>query len=214
MKGEPIGSPFLWNVAAGSKYLSTMKPLVSVDLPTKHGGFSVSAFESGVPEQPHLLLLSETKWGDVPMVRVHSECWTGDVVGSLKCDCGPQLQHALSIVGREGGALVYLRQEGRGIGLIEKLKAYNLQDQEGLDTFQANEHLGHQRDERSFEMAAAVLASAGLTKIKLLTNNPEKVSGLENHGIEVIEVVPIQIPPNVHNKRYLKAKAMEASGLK
>ena len=185
-----------------------MKPLVSTRLPTEFGGFVVHAFDSGHEEQPHLMLCSVVEPSGIPLVRVHSECWTGDVVGSLRCDCGPQLDASMKQVAKEGGAVIYLRQEGRGIGLIEKLKAYNLQD-EGMDTFQANEALGHQRDCRSFDVAAQMLATRGWSSIRLLTNNPDKVFDLERMGLEVLEVVPIQVEPNEHNSRYLVAKRAE-----
>ena len=166
------------------------------------------AFESGVSSQPHLMLCSKKQPAALPLVRVHSECWTGDVVGSLRCDCGPQLDSSLKQVQKEGGAVLYLRQEGRGIGLIEKLKAYNLQD-EGLDTYEANERLGHQRDARRFDVAAGMLASRGWTAIRLLTNNPDKVYDLEKEGIDVREVVALEMAPNEHNAEYLSAKAKE-----
>ena len=185
-----------------------MKPLVSTRLPTDAGDFEVHAFESGVSSQPHLMLCSKKQPVALPLVRVHSECWTGDVVGSLRCDCGPQLDSSLKQVQKEGGAVLYLRQEGRGIGLIEKLKAYNLQD-EGLDTYEANERLGHQRDSRRFDVAAGMLASRGWTAIRLLTNNPDKVYDLEKEGIEVREVVALEMAPNEHNAEYLSAKAKE-----
>ena len=154
------------------------------------------------------MLCSKKQPDGLPLVRVHSECWTGDVVGSLRCDCGPQLTSSLQQVQKEGGAVLYLRQEGRGIGLVEKLKAYNLQD-EGLDTYEANERLGHQRDARRFDVAAEMLASRGWTAIRLLTNNPDKVYDLEKEGIEVREVVAIEMAPNEHNAEYLSAKAKE-----
>ena len=185
-----------------------MKPLVSTRLPTDAGDFEVHAFESGVSSQPHLMLCSKKQPVALPLVRVHSECWTGDVVGSLRCDCGPQLDSSLKQVQKEGGAVLYLRQEGRGIGLIEKLKAYNLQD-EGLDTYEANERLGHQRDARRFDVAAGMLASRGWTAIRLLTNNPDKVYDLEKEGIDVREVVALEMAPNEHNAEYLSAKAKE-----
>ena len=185
-----------------------MKPLVSARLPTDAGDFEVHAFESGVSSQPHLMLCSKKQPAALPLVRVHSECWTGDVVGSLRCDCGPQLDSSLKQVQKEGGAVLYLRQEGRGIGLVEKLKAYNLQD-EGLDTYEANERLGHQRDARRFDVAAEMLASRGWTAIRLLTNNPDKVYDLEKEGIEVREVVALEMAPNEHNAEYLSAKAKE-----
>ena len=185
-----------------------MKPLVSARLPTDAGDFEVHAFESGVSSQPHLMLCSKKQPAALPLIRVHSECWTGDVVGSLRCDCGPQLDSSLKQVQKEGGAVLYLRQEGRGIGLVEKLKAYNLQD-EGLDTYEANERLGHQRDARRFDVAAEMLASRGWTAIRLLTNNPDKVYDLEKEGIDVREVVALEMAPNEHNAEYLSAKAKE-----
>ncbi len=185
-----------------------MKPLVSARLPTDAGDFEVHAFESGVSSQPHLMLCSKKQPVALPLIRVHSECWTGDVVGSLRCDCGPQLDSSLKQVQKEGGAVLYLRQEGRGIGLVEKLKAYNLQD-EGLDTYEANERLGHQRDARRFDVAAEMLASKGWTAIRLLTNNPDKVYDLEKEGIDVREVVALEMAPNEHNAEYLSAKAKE-----
>lgn len=185
-----------------------MKPLVSARLPTDAGDFEVHAFESGVSSQPHLMLCSKKQPAALPLIRVHSECWTGDVVGSLRCDCGPQLDSSLKQVQKEGGAVLYLRQEGRGIGLVEKLKAYNLQD-EGLDTYEANERLGHQRDARRFDVAAEMLASKGWTAIRLLTNNPDKVYDLEKEGIDVREVVALEMAPNEHNAEYLSAKAKE-----
>lgn len=185
-----------------------MKPLVSARLPTDAGDFEVHAFESGVSSQPHLMLCTKKQPAALPLIRVHSECWTGDVVGSLRCDCGPQLDSSLKQVQKEGGAVLYLRQEGRGIGLVEKLKAYNLQD-EGLDTYEANERLGHQRDARRFDVAAEMLASKGWTTIRLLTNNPDKVYDLEKEGIDVREVVALEMAPNEHNAEYLSAKAKE-----
>lgn len=188
-----------------------MKPLVETRLPTEHGDFEVLAFDSGVVEQPHLVLRTKRVPEAHPLVRVHSECWTGDVVGSLRCDCGPQLDASMVQVAQEGGAVIYLRQEGRGIGLIEKLKAYNLQD-EGLDTFEANESLGHQRDARRFDVAGEMLRYLGYGCVRLLTNNPDKVYDLEQQGIEVVEVVPIVMTANEHNESYMKAKAQEVKG--
>lgn len=183
-----------------------MKPLVTASLPALSGNFEILAFESGVESQPHLVLQVACADNAIPLVRVHSECWTGDVVGSLKCDCGPQLNKSMEMIAREGGAVVYLRQEGRGIGLIEKLKAYNLQD-EGMDTFEANEALGHQRDGRDFGIAGDILKSLGWTDIRLLTNNPEKVEDLNKAGIKVVEVIPLEIEANPHNEAYLRAKS-------
>ena len=218
MKGEPAGSPFLFVLGAvqqrrEGKYLCVMKPLAKAQLPTESGPFEVRAYDSGFHDFPHLVLLSkaEIPAGETPLVRIHSECWTGDVVGSLKCDCGPQLDASLRRVAQDGGAVLYLRQEGRGIGLVEKLKAYNLQDQ-GLDTFEANEQLGHQRDARKFDVAAKLLEDLGWAEVRLMTNNPDKVNALRAEGIRVAEVVPIQFEPNEHNAAYLAAKVREAGG--
>ena len=182
-----------------------MNPLVSTQLPTEFGSFEVHAFDSGSVNQPHLMLCSKKKAAKHPLVRVHSECWTGDVVGSLRCDCGPQLDASLAQVAQEGGAVIYLRQEGRGIGLIEKLKAYNLQDG-GMDTYEANEALGHQRDARRFDVAGDMLSAMGWSSIRLLTNNPEKVRGLESNGIEVVERIAHITGIGKDNINYLKTK--------
>ena len=156
----------------------------------------------GGPE--HLALVIGSP-GPVPLVRLHSACLTGDVLGSLKCDCGPQLRAAVTRLAREGGILLYLQQEGRGIGLLNKLRAYALQDQ-GFDTVDANLRLGFGEDERDFDLAAAMLNQLGVTRIRLLTNNPRKVNDLETHGITVTEQVPHALPPNPHNARYLDTK--------
>ena len=185
-----------------------MKPLVKAQLPTDAGAFEILAYESGHAEFPHLVLKAKQPVTGDALVRIHSECWTGDVVGSLRCDCGQQLDASMARVAKEGGAVLYLRQEGRGIGLVEKLKAYNLQD-EGMDTYQANEALGHQRDSRSFDVAAAILRDLGWSKVRLMTNNPQKVSSLTEEGIEVTEIVPIVFAANAHNEAYLKAKRQE-----
>ncbi len=169
-------------------------------------GARVVAFR-GVPEQgEHLALLFGDLDHAVPLVRLHSECLTGDVLGSLKCDCGPQLQAAIAaIAAAPGGVLLYLRQEGRGIGLLNKLRAYALQDQ-GFDTVDANLRLGFATDERDFAIAARMLALVGVSRIRLLSNNPEKVAGLGAAGIEVVERVPLALPANPHNAHYLATK--------
>ncbi len=156
----------------------------------------------GGPE--HLALVIGTP-GPVPLVRLHSACLTGDVLGSLKCDCGPQLRVAVARLAKEGGILLYLQQEGRGIGLVNKLRAYALQDQ-GFDTVDANLRLGFGEDERDFDLATAMLQHIGITRIRLLTNNPRKVADLEAHGIAVDEQVPHALPANPHNARYLDTK--------
>ena len=186
-----------------------MKPLVESRLPTKFGGFRVLAFESIVSEMPTLVLVSDNfdNKSESPVeVRVHSECMTGDVFSSSRCDCGAQLDTSLFTLQKEGGILIYLRQEGRGIGLVEKLKAYNLQDY-GLDTYEANEELGHKDDARSFETAVEVLRYLEVKRIKLLTNNPEKVNAFDKvEDIEVVERVPLQVGIVPENEEYLEAK--------
>jgi 3,4-dihydroxy 2-butanone 4-phosphate synthase/GTP cyclohydrolase II len=176
-------------------------------LPTKVGVFDIHAYRSLVDGKEHIALVK----GDVAgrpdvMVRVHSECLTGDVLGSLRCDCGPQLFQALQRIEDEGqGVLLYIRQEGRGIGLGNKIKAYHLQDN-GLDTVEANRHLGFKEDLRDYGIGAQILKDLGLTTMRLLTNNPKKIWGLEGYGLEIIEQIPIAVKSNPHNYHYLKAK--------
>lgn len=164
------------------------------------------AFRSPEMAGEHVALIIGQPNGDAPLVRLHSECLTGDVLGSLKCDCGPQLDAALRLIAANGwGILLYLRQEGRGIGLINKLRAYQLQDQ-GFDTVDANLRLGFAVDSRDFGVAARMLHLLGQERVRLLTNNPEKVAGLEASGTKVVERVPHHLPPNPHNERYLATK--------
>jgi 3,4-dihydroxy 2-butanone 4-phosphate synthase / GTP cyclohydrolase II len=178
-----------------------------VKLPTDYGDFDLYLYQSKLDRQYHLALVC----GDVTnppdvLVRVHSECLTGDVFGSRRCDCGPQLQQALRQIAEAGvGVLVYMRQEGRGIGLAPKIKAYKLQEQ-GYDTVEANQKLGFGMDLREYGLGAQILADLGLKKIRLLTNNPRKVVGLEGYGLEIVEQVPIKVKPNPHNLHYLKTK--------
>lgn len=169
-------------------------------LPTRFGDFKVQAFKQGHKE--HLVIFRAPP-GAAPIVRVHSECLTGDALGSLKCDCGDQLTFALRTIAREGGLVIYLRQEGRDIGLLNKINAYALQD-EGLDTVAANHQLGFAADERTYEMVQFILAYYGINTIRLLTNNPNKINALE--GIEILERLPIVIDPNEHNEGYLQTK--------
>ncbi len=169
-------------------------------LPTKFGTFLIQAFKEDQKE--HLVIFSDTM-AEVPIVRVHSECLTGDALGSMKCDCGEQLQYALGKISKEGGMVIYLRQEGRNIGLLNKVNAYALQD-EGFDTVEANHQLGFDADERSYEIVEYVLNYFGIKKIKLLTNNPKKIESLE--GIEIVERLPIVVEANPYNKGYLKTK--------
>jgi GTP cyclohydrolase II len=163
--------------------------------------------------QEHVALLIGAPGGRPPLVRLHSECLTGDVFGSLKCDCGPQLREALKIIGEAGGGvLLYLRQEGRGIGLANKLRAYALQDR-GLDTVDANRRLGFADDERDYAHAAAMLRALGIDEVRLLTNNPNKVAGLESAGITVVERVAHHMPANPHNADYLATKRKKSGHL-
>jgi 3,4-dihydroxy 2-butanone 4-phosphate synthase/GTP cyclohydrolase II len=178
-----------------------------VKLPTDYGDFNLYLYQSKVDQQHHLALVH----GDVAgrpnvLVRVHSECLTGDVFGSRRCDCGPQLHQAMRQVAEAGcGVIVYMRQEGRGIGLAPKIKAYKLQEQ-GYDTVEANQKLGFDMDLREYGLGAQILADLGLKTIRLLTNNPRKVVGLEGYGLHIVEQVPIKVKPNPHNLRYLQTK--------
>ena len=173
----------------------------------------IVAFRDPASGEEHVALLVGAFGGKLPLVRLHSECLTGDVFGSLKCDCGPQLREALRILGDEGGGvLLYLRQEGRGIGLANKLRAYALQDR-GLDTVDANRRLGFADDERNYGMAAAMLRALGIDRVRLLTNNPNKVSGLEQEGIEVAQRVAHHMPTNPHNADYLATKRKRSGHL-
>lgn len=195
-----------------------IKREVEIDLPTRFGTFHLIAYSSLVDPQPHLALCcggvgEKDADGNVisheepVLVRVHSECLTGDVLGSLRCDCQSQLYTALETVAKAGkGAVIYMRQEGRGIGLINKLKAYKLQIEEGMDTVQANEHLGFQPDQRDYGIGNQILRDLGLKKLKLMTNNPRKIYGLSGFGLEVSERVAIKIKPGEHNDKYLSTK--------
>ena len=173
----------------------------------------IVAFRASDDGQEHVALVVGAFGGKPPLVRLHSECLTGDVFGSLKCDCGPQLKEALQIIGKSGGGvLLYLRQEGRGIGLANKIRAYSLQDR-GLDTVDANRRLGFADDERDYGHAAAILHALGIDEVSLLTNNPDKVAGLEAAGIKVAGRIPHQMPANPHNADYLAAKRKRSGHL-
>ena len=184
-----------------------VRRVAEAKLPTKFGEFTIMAYRSTIDPDEHVaLVFGDVKSGDPVLVRVHSECLTGDVFASLRCDCGQQLAMAMQAVVAEGkGVILYMRQEGRGIGLHNKLRAYALQDQ-GMDTVEANELLGFAADLRDYGIGAQILADIGLERIRLLTNNPRKVVGLEGHGLKVVETVPIVAPPNTYNASYLQTK--------
>lgn len=165
----------------------------------------MDVFDSGREEQPHIALYNEGVRDEIVNVRVHSECITGDLFGSLRCDCGEQLKSSLKYMEEHGGMLIYLRQEGRGIGLVNKLKAYNLQD-EGADTIVANHQLGFETDLRTYEAAIAILKHFGILRIHLMTNNPEKLEAFENSGIRIESRVPVITSPVSENERYLQTK--------
>lgn len=194
-----------------------VKRIESVALPTRWGEFQLHAFQSQIDPQPHLALCKGDigKIGDdgksividdAVLVRVHSECLTGDVFGSQRCDCGDQLDKAMQMIAAEGkGVLLYLRQEGRGIGLANKLHAYKLQEQ-GLDTVDANLRLGLPADKRDYGIGSQILRDLGLRKLRIMTNNPKKIYGIDGYGLQVVEEVPIQIPPSAHNEKYMQTK--------
>lgn len=179
----------------------------TVDLPTAHGDFKLMMYRSRVTGLEHLALVKGKVDDGAPvLVRVHSECFTGDVLGSERCDCGPQLHQAMEMVEKEGrGAILYMRQEGRGIGLANKLHAYHLQER-GLDTVEANVALGFAPDLRDYGEGAQILVDLGIRKLRLMTNNPCKIAGLEGYGLEIVERVPVVIPPTAHDRRYLETK--------
>ncbi|MGV3539308.1 MAG: bifunctional 3,4-dihydroxy-2-butanone-4-phosphate synthase/GTP cyclohydrolase II [Rufibacter sp.] len=180
---------------------------IAVELPTDWGNFDLYAYTQRSNNAKHLALVKGT-WeeGEPVLVRVHSSCVTGDIFGSCRCDCGPQLHKAMEMIEKEGkGVIVYMNQEGRGIGLLNKLKAYKLQEQ-GLDTVEANIKLGFGTDERDYGVGAQILRDLGVTKMRLLSNNPRKRTGLIGYGLEIVEQLPIEIAPNEHNQRYLTTK--------
>ena len=189
------------------KFDSLIKREIVVDLPTEFGDFELVAYKQKNTGDSHLALI-KGKWekGEPIMVRVHSSCVTGDIFGSCRCDCGPQLHAAMRLVEKEGkGVVLYMNQEGRGIGLLNKLKAYKLQEN-GLDTVQANIELGFKMDERDYGVGAQILRDLEISKLRLISNNPKKRAGLEGYGLEIVETVALEVTPNPHNQNYLETK--------
>jgi len=186
---------------------SLIEEIVRVEMPTQFGDFQLVAFKEKNSTNEHLALIKGIWEKDEPVLtRVHSSCFTGDILGSLRCDCGEQLHAAMKMVQAEGkGAILYMNQEGRGIGLLNKLKAYRLQE-EGMDTVDANLHLGFQMDERDYGLGAQMLRHLNINKLRLMTNNPKKRVGLIGYGLEIVENIPIEIFPNPHNEKYLQTK--------
>ncbi|MFL5747863.1 MAG: bifunctional 3,4-dihydroxy-2-butanone-4-phosphate synthase/GTP cyclohydrolase II [Niastella sp.] len=186
---------------------SLIEEIVRVDMPTKFGNFKLIAFNEKGTTNEHLALIKGEWQKDEPvLVRVHSSCFTGDILGSMRCDCGEQLHAAMEQVEKEGkGVILYMNQEGRGIGLVNKLKAYKLQES-GFDTVEANLHLGFPMDKRDYGIGAQILRYLGISKLRLLSNNPRKRAGLLGYGLEIVEAVPIEVVPNPHNEKYLTTK--------
>jgi 3,4-dihydroxy 2-butanone 4-phosphate synthase/GTP cyclohydrolase II len=186
---------------------SLVEPLIDVRMPTLDGDFDLHLFKETNTEKEHLALVKGSWEKDEPiLIRVHSSCMTGDIFGSCRCDCGPQLQKSMQLIEKEGkGVIVYMNQEGRGIGLANKMKAYKLQE-EGYDTLEANLKLGFKGDERDYGIGAQIIRSLGVSKMRLMSNNPTKRTGLIGYGLEVVENVPLEIESNKHNELYLKTK--------
>lgn len=190
------------------KHETLVRKIDEADLPTKHGSFKIMVFEDTIYREHHVALVKGKISGDEPvLVRAHSQCLTGDTFDSMRCDCGEQLRRAMDLINQEGkGIILYiLNHEGRGIGLINKIKAYAIQDK-GADTVEANRQLGFKPDQRDYGIGAQILAILGATKLRLITNNPRKFIGLTGYGLEIVERISIEIPPNTTNLKYLKAK--------
>jgi 3,4-dihydroxy 2-butanone 4-phosphate synthase / GTP cyclohydrolase II len=194
-------------IAYRMQHESLIEKIVEVDMPTKYGDFKLAAYKQTTTGEEHLAL-TKGEWveGDPILVRVHSSCFTGDILGSLRCDCGDQLAAAMKMINEEGkGVILYMNQEGRGIGLVNKLKAYKLQE-EGYDTLDANVKLGFKPDARDYGVGAQILRDIGVTKMKLMSNNPKKRTGLVGYGLEIVDNVKLEVSCNIHNTEYLKTK--------
>ena len=192
----------------------SVKRVAEANLPTKIGEFRIAGYRSLTSDEEFVCIYKGELQGDAPtLVRIHSQCLTGDVLGSIKCDCGPQLHRAMALIEREGrGAIVYQQQEGRGIGIINKIRAYALQD-EGADTIEANEKLGLEVDARQYHQCVEILRDLGLKKVKVLSNNPEKVLAMNKGGLDVVERVPIEFKPSKNTQNYLLTKKMRMGHL-
>jgi 3,4-dihydroxy 2-butanone 4-phosphate synthase / GTP cyclohydrolase II len=206
-KNQTVGAPFFKDVASVEK-------VTDARLPTEIGEFKIAGYRSLTSDEEFVVLYKGEMKKDVPtLVRIHSQCLTGDVFGSIKCDCGPQLRRAMELIEQEArGAIVYQQQEGRGIGIINKIRAYALQD-EGADTVEANEKLGFAVDARNYQQCAEILRDLGLKKVKVLSNNPEKIQALRAGGLEVIERVPIEFVPSKNTLKYLTTKKLQMGHL-
>lgn len=194
--------------------ISSVSQITSARIPTAYGEFRLCYYSNTLDQKEHLAFVAgEVAGVDRVLVRIHSECFTGDVLGSRRCDCGEQLDRSLQLIAQHGaGVLVYLRQEGRGIGLLQKLRAYNLQDQ-GYDTVDANLLLGHEADERDYSLAARILDDLGVVSVRLMTNNPAKINALQAEGIRVAERFPLQATVNADNVEYLNTKVQRMDHL-
>ena len=205
-----------FSIACNEKYLpyKTVERVTEANLPTKVGDFRIMGYRSLVSDEEFVVLARGVFKQEIPtLVRIHSQCLTGDVFGSIKCDCGQQLESAIKLIAKEGcGAIVYQQQEGRGIGIINKIRAYALQD-EGADTIEANEQLGLDVDSRHYEQCAEILLDLGLRRVRLISNNPEKIEALKNCGLEIVERVSLFIEYHQNLKRYLKTKHDEMGHL-
>lgn len=204
---EEVNSTNTGNDCPWSNRAVTVERVASANLPTKRGQFNIAGYRSLTSNEEFVVLYKGEMDGDIPtLVRIHSQCLTGDVFGSIKCDCGPQLHKTMEMIEAEGrGAIVYQQQEGRGIGIINKIRAYALQD-EGADTVEANEELGFAADARDYQQCAEILFDLGLCKVKVISNNPDKLAALERAGLKIVERVPIEVDAEQPAAQYLRTK--------